>query len=68
MAMDTADQETEPKRRGGPFQFFREVQAEAKKVTWATGDGGVYVKLPAVPDAAPGGVTSAFVAAPNSMR
>ena len=37
MAMDTADQETEPKRKGGgPFQFFREVQSEAKKVTWAT--------------------------------
>ena len=36
MAMDTADQDTEPKRRGGPFQFFREVQSEAKKVTWAT--------------------------------
>ncbi|WP_395646060.1 preprotein translocase subunit SecE [Terricaulis sp.] len=34
--MDTADQETEPKRRGGPMQFFREVQSEAKKVTWAT--------------------------------
>ena len=37
MAMDTADQDTEPKRKGGgPFQFFREVQSEAKKVTWAT--------------------------------
>lgn len=37
MAMDTADQETnEPRRRGGPFAFMREVRAEAKKVTWAT--------------------------------
>ena len=37
MAMDTADQEqTEPKRRGGPVAFFREVRAEGRKVTWAT--------------------------------
>lgn len=36
MSMESADQDTEPKRRGGPFQFFREVQTEAKKVTWAT--------------------------------
>jgi preprotein translocase subunit SecE len=37
MSMETADQELEPKRKGGgPFQFFREVQSEAKKVTWAT--------------------------------
>jgi preprotein translocase subunit SecE len=38
MAMDTADQEqeTEPRRRGGPFKFFGEVRAEARKVTWAT--------------------------------
>ncbi|MBL8531711.1 MAG: preprotein translocase subunit SecE [Hyphomonadaceae bacterium] len=34
--MDTADQETEPRRRGGPFRFFGEVRAEARKVTWAT--------------------------------
>ncbi len=34
--MDTADQETEPRRRGGPFRFFSEVRAEARKVTWAT--------------------------------
>jgi len=36
MAMDTADQEIEPRRKGGPFQFWREVRAEARKVTWAT--------------------------------
>ena len=36
MSMDTADQETEPKRRGGPFRFFGEVRAEGRKVTWAT--------------------------------
>ena len=36
MTMDTADQDTEPRRRGGPFRFFGEVRAEARKVTWAT--------------------------------
>jgi preprotein translocase subunit SecE len=36
MAMDTADEELEPRRGGGPFQFWREVRAEARKVTWAT--------------------------------
>ena len=37
MAMDTADQgQVEPKRRGGPLAFLREVRAEARKVTWAT--------------------------------
>jgi preprotein translocase subunit SecE len=36
MSMDTADQETEPRRRGGPFRFWGEVRAEARKVTWAT--------------------------------
>jgi preprotein translocase subunit SecE len=36
MAMGTADEDTEPRRRGGPFQFWREVRAEARKVTWAT--------------------------------
>lgn len=37
MSMDTADQDTEPRRRGGgPFRFFGEVRAEARKVTWAT--------------------------------
>jgi preprotein translocase subunit SecE len=36
MSMDTADQETEPRRRGGPFRVFGEVRAEARKVTWAT--------------------------------
>ena len=36
MAMDTADQETEPRRKGGPLQFWREVRAEGRKVTWAT--------------------------------
>ncbi|HVZ99424.1 MAG TPA: preprotein translocase subunit SecE [Caulobacterales bacterium] len=35
--MDTADQEQlEPKRRGGPLTFAREVRAEGRKVTWAT--------------------------------
>lgn len=34
--MDTADQETEPRRKGGPFRFWGEVRAEARKVTWAT--------------------------------
>ena len=37
MTMDTADQETEPRRKGGgPFRFWGEVRAEARKVTWAT--------------------------------
>lgn len=36
MTMDTADQDSEPRRRGGPFRFFGEVRAEARKVTWAT--------------------------------
>ena len=37
MSMDQADQDAEPRRkRGGPFQFFGEVRAEARKVTWAT--------------------------------
>jgi preprotein translocase subunit SecE len=36
MAMDTADQEIEPRRKGGPLQFWREVRAEGRKVTWAT--------------------------------
>ena len=36
MSMDSADQESEPRRRGGPFRFFTEVRAEARKVTWAT--------------------------------
>ena len=36
MAMDTADDDLEPRRKGGLFQFWREVRAEARKVTWAT--------------------------------
>ncbi|OQW60470.1 MAG: hypothetical protein A4S17_00845 [Proteobacteria bacterium HN_bin10] len=37
MATDQADQDAEPRRRGGgPFRFFGEVRAEARKVTWAT--------------------------------
>jgi preprotein translocase subunit SecE len=36
MATDTADEETEPRRGRGPLQFWREVRAEARKVTWAT--------------------------------
>ena len=35
MTMATADEE-EPRRRGGPFRFWGEVRAEARKVTWAT--------------------------------
>ena len=33
---DTTDQEPEPRRKGGPIEFFREVRAEGRKVTWAT--------------------------------
>ncbi len=37
MTMDTADQDSEPRRKGGgPFRLFGEVRAEARKVTWAT--------------------------------
>ncbi|MEZ6022548.1 MAG: preprotein translocase subunit SecE [Hyphomonadaceae bacterium] len=36
MSMDQADQDSEPRRRGGPFRFFGEVRSEARKVTWAT--------------------------------
>ncbi len=36
MSTDSADQDTGPRRRGGPFRFFGEVRAEARKVTWAT--------------------------------
>jgi len=36
MSMDQADNDSEPRRRGGPFRFFGEVRAEARKVTWAT--------------------------------
>jgi preprotein translocase subunit SecE len=36
MAMDTADDQEEPRRKGGPLQFWREVRAEGRKVTWAT--------------------------------
>ena len=37
MTMDTADQDSEPRRKGGgPFRFFGEVRAEGRKVTWAT--------------------------------
>ncbi len=37
MAMDTADQDSEPRRKGGgPFRFWGEVRSEARKVTWAT--------------------------------
>ena len=32
----TEDDEPEVTRRGGPFAFWREVQAEGRKVTWAT--------------------------------
>ena len=37
MATDQTDQESEPRRKGGgPFRFFGEVRAEARKVTWTT--------------------------------
>lgn len=37
MSMDAADQDSEPRRKGGgPFRFFGEVRAEGRKVTWAT--------------------------------
>jgi preprotein translocase subunit SecE len=37
MSMDQTDQDVEPRRKGGgPFRFFGEVRAEARKVTWAT--------------------------------
>lgn len=36
MSMDQTDQESEPRRKGGPFRFFGEVRSEARKVTWAT--------------------------------
>jgi len=36
MSMESADQDTEPKRKGGLFRFWGEVRAEARKVTWAT--------------------------------
>jgi preprotein translocase subunit SecE len=37
MSMDQADQDVEPRRKGGgPFRFFGEVRSEARKVTWAT--------------------------------
>lgn len=36
MATDLEQSEAEPKRGGGPFRFFSEVRAEARKVTWAT--------------------------------
>ena len=37
MSMDQADQDAEPRRKGGgPFRFFGEVRSEARKVTWAT--------------------------------
>ena len=35
--MDAADQDSEPRRKGGgPFRFIGEVRAEGRKVTWAT--------------------------------
>ena len=36
MSMDQTEPEVEPRHRGGPFRFFGEVRAEARKVTWAT--------------------------------
>ena len=36
MSMDQTEQEVEPRRKGGPFRFWGEVRAEARKVTWAT--------------------------------
>ena len=34
--MSTEDDEPEVRRRGGPFNFAREVRAESRKVTWST--------------------------------
>ena len=37
MSIDQTEPESEPRRKGGgPFKFFGEVRAEARKVTWAT--------------------------------
>jgi preprotein translocase subunit SecE len=36
MATDTTEQDSEPRKQGGPLRFFGEVRAEARKVTWAT--------------------------------
>ncbi len=36
MSIETTDEEPEPRRKGGPIAFFREVRAEGRKVTWAT--------------------------------
>ena len=36
MSMETADRDSEPRRKGGPFRFWNEVRAEGRKVTWAT--------------------------------
>jgi preprotein translocase subunit SecE len=36
MSIDQTEQDNEPRRRGGPFRFWGEVRAEARKVTWAT--------------------------------
>ena len=36
MSTDQTDNDSEPRRRGGPFRFWGEVRAEARKVTWAT--------------------------------
>lgn len=36
MATEVERGDSEPKRRTGPFTFFREVRAEGRKVTWAT--------------------------------
>jgi preprotein translocase subunit SecE len=30
------DEQDQPRRRSGPFTFWKEVQAEGRKVTWAT--------------------------------
>ena len=36
MTDTTNQEEPEVRRRGGPFNFIREVRAEGRKVTWAT--------------------------------
>jgi preprotein translocase subunit SecE len=36
MSVENSDGELPERRRGGPLTFFREVQAEGRKVTWAT--------------------------------
>jgi preprotein translocase subunit SecE len=36
MATEVAERDEGERKRGGPVQFFKEVRAEARKITWAT--------------------------------